>query len=277
MSLDWIRVDKRLPEGPKILRIIELTGLERDTILGRLWRFWAWVDSHVKADGLLHVANVAILVRTFGGEDCFWLALVDVGWLGQGEAGFFIPEWDRWFSQSAKTRQGNAERQRKSRAQKQITSVTPKCDNGHTPVTPNCDNGHAPVTAMRDQSRGDEKENIWASTSTSAADAPREIDWDMARTNAKRIVEKLDWRGQLSDTDRDLVMKVAALIEILGENFVWDAVEAVRLGTTRKSRGAHLHAVMSSKCKEAGKNFNALLKKLKPRALPTILRNDAAA
>jgi hypothetical protein len=267
--MDWIKLDKKLASGAKMVRLIELTGLPVETLLGRLVRFWSWVDDHVKDDALLNVTSVTTLVVMFGYEEPFWLALCDerVTWLRNGSRGLEIPDWQEWFSASAKTRQTNAERQRRYReGQKAKRKATPKGDDGHATVTP-------AVTDERDQRRREEKrgeEKILEETlsppptsPTASAPAPapetskppatsvpasrgtslpptsvalknlegKTPPWELVVESCRATVEKLEMsKGKpLDPADRELILKVNALVSLgaLSQHEHWDSCEAV--------------------------------------------------
>lgn len=89
--------------------------------------------------------------------------------------------------------------------------------------------------------------------------ADRAFDWDEARRVANEVVARKLGLGasRLAIGDRSLVLKASALVEVLGEHWLHDAVEAVRLAYARESppagpRCAYLHGVLASKCAEAG-------------------------
>lgn len=122
MRVDWFKADKKLPRRAKIARIMELTGLDREQVLGRLWIFWAWVHDNVKSDGLLRVTRVTTLVEIFGYEEAFWNALQDknVTWLGNGPDGFFVPSWGKWFARKDNQYLTSAEKQKAYRERKKL-------------------------------------------------------------------------------------------------------------------------------------------------------------
>ncbi len=292
--MDWIKIDKKIASGSKMVRLVELTNLDVDTLLGRLVRFWSWVDDHVKEDGRLNVTSVTTLVRMFGWDEVFWSALTDLGvcWLSTGEHGYEIPEWDKWFSKSAKQRMASAERKRRSRASKPVTrNGKKKRDASHDEVTPE-------VTPDRDQKRTEEnraEETRTEQTSSGASNSSRAptsngasssellpktrdaleclkdedgqtrpVDWDAVREECTKIVT--DMRGGKCEAveDRDLVAKVAALMILgaLSEHEVRDACVAVIKKAERESgvnRYAYLHGTLAHKLEERQVTFNALL------------------
>lgn len=63
--------------------------------------------------------------------------------------------------------------------------------------------------------------------------------------------------------DRSLIFKAVVIAERrLSEDWLWDSVEAVRVGKTSKTKCAHFHAVLASKCDELNEDFAALLRRV---------------
>lgn len=106
-----------------------------------------------------------------------------------------------------------------------------------------------------------------ASTSDVAAVAHK-VDWGKACEDANRVLQKTGIRG-MSPQDRSLVIKASAMAQTVCEDFLWDAVEAVRLAFDRDkppgvNRCAYFHGVLESKAKDLGRNFKAMLVQLHP-------------
>jgi hypothetical protein len=115
----WIKMRHDLADAPEVRRIARAAGLDRDQVVGKLYRFWTWADRHGK-NGEIDADLEDIDDQV--GQAGFAATLVSVGWLGTSDAGIVIPHWHRHFSDSAKVRalgQNRAERHRNA------TSVTP--------------------------------------------------------------------------------------------------------------------------------------------------------
>lgn len=126
MAGEWIPYDVCLPQKPEVLELVERTGLPVDQVVGRLVMLWGWASLN-SSDGTARI-SVRLLARVCGGDEVFWQAVQDVGWLEvDAEAGTVgIPGWDARFAKSAKSRAlatvrhqvdkaGGAERPRRGR------------------------------------------------------------------------------------------------------------------------------------------------------------------
>lgn len=104
MSGEWVKYDCCLPLKPEVLELEERTGLEKGTIVGRLCLLWGWAALN-SSDGTARM-SVRLLSKVCGGDEAFWHAVQDVGWLvidaENGTVG--IPGWDARFSKAAKSR-----------------------------------------------------------------------------------------------------------------------------------------------------------------------------
>ena len=102
MAGDWVKMRIDLREDPAVVGIAERTGLDEDTVVGKLLRFWGWA-SRQTVDGNARVTLV--YVDRAAGAVGFAAAMVAVGWLEPVSAGEIrIPKWDRHNSESAKQR-----------------------------------------------------------------------------------------------------------------------------------------------------------------------------
>lgn len=104
MAGEWIPYDVCLPQKPEVLELVEQTGLSVDQVVGRLVMLWGWASLN-SSDGSARI-SVRLLSRVCGGDEAFWYAVQDVGWLAidaeNGTVG--IPGWDARFSKAAKSR-----------------------------------------------------------------------------------------------------------------------------------------------------------------------------
>lgn len=126
----WIKVEHSLPGKPKVMELAELLGIEADTVVGHLIRFWIWVDQNVSRNCPGFGGTKSGLDRE-AGRTGFCDAMIKVGWLTFKDGRFEIPDFDSHLSQSAKTRGEEAKRkqnQRMSRSERDNsgTNVPPK-------------------------------------------------------------------------------------------------------------------------------------------------------
>ena len=110
----WIKVEHSLPGKPKVMELAELLGVEADTVVGHLIRFWIWVDQNVSRNCPGFGGTKAGLDRE-AGRTGFCDAMIKVGWLTLKDGRFEIPDFDDHLSQSAKTRADEAKRKQNQR------------------------------------------------------------------------------------------------------------------------------------------------------------------
>lgn len=104
MAGEWIPYDVCLPQKPEVLDLVDRTGLPTDQVVGRLVMLWGWASLN-SSDGTARI-SIRLLSRICGGDEAFWMAVQDVGWIvidaDNGTIG--IPGWDSRFSKAAKSR-----------------------------------------------------------------------------------------------------------------------------------------------------------------------------
>lgn len=102
MAGEWIKVRLDLPEDPAVYRLSRITGLDRLSVIGRLYAFWAWADKHA-VDGRVDGAST-LDVDDITRHDGFADAMAQVKWLDVGPDYLAIPKHDRHNGESAKER-----------------------------------------------------------------------------------------------------------------------------------------------------------------------------
>ena len=113
MAGEWIKVRLDLPEDPAVYRLSRITGLDRLSVIGRLYAFWAWADKHA-VDGRVDGAST-LDVDDITRHDGFADAMAQVKWLDVGPDYLAIPKHDRHNGESAKERSLKNARQAKWR------------------------------------------------------------------------------------------------------------------------------------------------------------------
>jgi hypothetical protein len=146
VSGDWIPVELSLHDKPEVRRLARETGLDADSVVGKLVRVWAWFNRNTsdgRAAGL-----VGADVDDLAGHQGFAAQMAAVGWLGIAKQHVEIPNFDVHNPSTSKTRASANARQARYRARKRdatrdVTSdvtgdasVTPK----KVTVTPGCEN-----------------------------------------------------------------------------------------------------------------------------------------
>ncbi len=116
MAGEWMQIDCDLPEKREVINIMCATGSELDATIGRLIRFWRWVERHFSGPTMLS-ANVRTVSALCGGDENFWKAVEHEGWISFDESGVTIPGYIKRFSKSAKRRSLDARRKSANRPQ----------------------------------------------------------------------------------------------------------------------------------------------------------------
>ena len=116
MAGDWIKMRCNLADDPAVIGMARRTGLDEDTIVGKLHRLWSWADQHT-IDG-----NAASVTKTWLDRyTCvtgFADAMANEGWLEVTDDGLTFPRFDRHNGQTAKRRALTSRRVHKNRHQK---------------------------------------------------------------------------------------------------------------------------------------------------------------
>lgn len=150
MAGDWIKMRMDLADDPAVYRISALTKLDRLSVVGRLYAFWAWADKHA-VDGCVDGATSTVVddvVRLDG----FSSAMVSVRWLEVGEDYIAIPNHDRHNGESAKERCLKNQRQSRWREgkKKEYVDVNSSTSPSTSPSTD---------ASTREEKRREDKEN----------------------------------------------------------------------------------------------------------------------
>ena len=45
MAGEWIKIERSTMDKPEILRVARILGIDKDAVLGKLIRLWAWFDA----------------------------------------------------------------------------------------------------------------------------------------------------------------------------------------------------------------------------------------
>jgi len=109
MAGEWLPIDCNLGVKPEVLEVAAATGQPIEVVIGRLVRLWSWAW-FITADGTVK-GSLAMLSSVAGGDEPFWQAVEQAGWLEVGEKTLTIPGWEERFSQAAKSRALAARRQ----------------------------------------------------------------------------------------------------------------------------------------------------------------------
>jgi hypothetical protein len=98
----WIKIEASLPDKPEVVSLAAALKMDRDGVVGRLFRLWTWADAN-------HITGESVPVTgAFLDELCrrrgFAQALRSVGWLGGQDGALTFPNFARHNGKEAKKR-----------------------------------------------------------------------------------------------------------------------------------------------------------------------------
>lgn len=263
MAGDWIQLDDDLPQKAEFVRIVTVTGLTPDVVLGRLALFWIWVDRHAGAQNVRGVSAVS-LAHIAGGDEKFWRDAAGE-WLRFTSDGIEIPGWKKRFDKSAKRRALDARRKR---------AVRPP------PVRTPAEEKRTPCGTTEEQKTADDRREECVNgqktvdrdrigRSAAASDhALIFLDEDTLE-RASRFVGNLFKRCGYSGTDGAILWKAGVLVACpppgapaLAEGWVVSAAEGTRLNAKASPLG-HFRTVLREQAAAKGVDSDAALKALR--------------
>ncbi|MCK6475971.1 MAG: hypothetical protein L6Q35_03975 [Phycisphaerales bacterium] len=102
----WLMIQVDLADLPEVQSIAYRLKIDADTVVGKLFRVWAWATAHTTSG---HVSFVNThMIDAVAGCPGFGVAMVDVSWLADEDDGVRFYRWDDWLSPSAKARAGHS-------------------------------------------------------------------------------------------------------------------------------------------------------------------------
>jgi hypothetical protein len=119
---EWIKTETHIHEKVEVAMIAEHTGLDLDTVVGKLVRVWAWASRNCYADGVTDVTALRV-IREITRTDTFDEAMVKCGWVAIKGDKITFANFDRHNSQSAKERALASRRMSKKRSYDGVTQV----------------------------------------------------------------------------------------------------------------------------------------------------------
>lgn len=285
MAGDWIKMRTRLVDERAVMTICDQTGLDEFAVIGRLHSIWSWAGEHTTNGEILDVTTRTIdrLARHLG----FAKAMIAAKWLEEIDSGIKFPKWDKYNSRAAKERSQAAKRQADKRWRdrnavgKNNCQVPQPGSESRNTVT-----SHDP---RREESIGSERSKevstiertdrpighrppIEIDATPASEHEPRGepldvsgVDWDLVVQRAEALAKRVP---PFSNDDRRQWFKYAVMVEVgmFAENWLFDAADAVlNAREHRKSRQAHLVAILKSKAAEVGTDnstFRGILKRI---------------
>lgn len=113
MAGDWLKIEKDTPEKPEIAGISAALDISPEVAFAKCFKLWRWADSNLESGHAPRVTKA--FLDSIVGMSGFAQAMVDVGWLSNGNDAIEFPNFDRHMSQSAKRRGLAANRKQKQR------------------------------------------------------------------------------------------------------------------------------------------------------------------
>lgn len=169
MAGDWIKMRIDLRDEPEVIGIARRTGLDRDSVVGKLLKVWGWLSRSSRDGSVTNVAHDDLddIAQRAGFAD----AMVHVGWLKDTKDGLSFPKFDRHNSASAKARAENTMRQNLSRSSRDKSAtreekrrVPPKAPVESEEETPDVDSIKREMQARREQAKRDREAASGAGT-----------------------------------------------------------------------------------------------------------------
>jgi len=186
MAGEWIPIDCNLGVKPEVLEVAAATGQPVEVVIGRLVRLWSWAW-FITADGTVK-GSLAMLSSVAGGDEPFWQAVEQAGWLEVGERTLTIPGWEARFSKAAKRRLVDAQRKTVSREETRVVrNVSAKCPQS--------------VRTTADQRRGEERREEENTVTAAPSPASRPQSVRSPAAGGPRWSPTAGWEG-ITDADR---------------------------------------------------------------------------
>jgi hypothetical protein len=120
---EWIKVEHHLHEKVEVAGIAELTGLDADTVVGKLIKVWSWASRNCHGDGVTGIASLRI-IREITHCETFDEAMAICGWITIKGDKVSFSNFDRHNSQTAKERALATQRKWKQRCHDDVTKMS---------------------------------------------------------------------------------------------------------------------------------------------------------
>lgn len=237
---EWLKIECNLPDKPEIDRLADSLGIDPDTVVGKLIRFWIW-SHRCSKDGNLNVPGPSI-DRRFNCTG-FSEALLEVGWLSRRSSGFAVPRFARHFGQSANNRALSAGRMRRHRYAESVTESQPPA--------PNIDNIEGCKVVDCKVGQIDHKDSAFEEL-------------------LERVIASSKKLKPSSNPERKLVAQAAILAVggVISQERLESAIAAAVLTKNVRKPLALFRTVLRDELKQEGKDLDALLAPTKvPAAL----------
>ena len=133
MAGEWIKIQCVTPDKPEVYKIAEILDINPDAVFCKLFRIWAWADSHTYDGNAPSVTKT--LLDSVAGVTGFADAMLKVEWLEKKNDGFVFVNFERHNGNTAKNRSMTNVRVAKHREYKKSEQIKkqqtqPKNGNG---------------------------------------------------------------------------------------------------------------------------------------------------
>lgn len=188
MAGEWIKLRTNLWDDPRVTRLCDLTDQPEAMVIGGLYWLWAMADEHTE-DGLLPGLTLRAIDRKTGVPGLAD-ALVQIGWLRDGEQGVEVVNFSEHNGESAKRRCADAKRKAAVRNVSASRADKLRTDGGRT--ADECGNppGHLPDDAGTPCGAREEKNKELSLSSACDSAQPAE----QAQAEAGPEPMTLDWQ-----------------------------------------------------------------------------------
>jgi hypothetical protein len=157
--MSWTPIHHATPDKPEVIKLARILNLSTDDILGKLVRFWIWVDVN-SVDGVVDAvdADVDVYMRLQGFAD----ALKKVGWMIFDEENKKKkpPTLEEAAGKTEQARNLKSERQARYREQKRLQEASTKrlhVDGVVDGVVDDCRRLQTSLPLIREEKRREEK------------------------------------------------------------------------------------------------------------------------
>lgn len=246
MAGDWFMMRDDICEDVDVIAMAARLETTEVHVAGMLCKFWGWVDRQM---GERHAPNVTFVwVDRYIGVNGFAKVMAEVGWLRREGDGVDIPNFDRYFSQSAKQRALAAKRKASERGRKRhAPNVTKTRQHRDHRTEQNRTEPETPTESLPVPVTGD------------ALDGVRSRAEQLAQTTATKVLPD---RDGLSNQDRRFFWGVAVVAcLVMSEAWLADGVEAT-INKRAKTPTAWLRTVLARSAAKAGEDLNQRLKEV---------------
>lgn len=213
MAGDYLPVRLDLRDDPAVIAMAAELSVEQDLIVGKLIRLWSWANRQT-ADGYVKGVSAQWIDGHVGCAG-FASAMARVDWLEVTDDGATFPKWDRWNDETAKKRLQGVARKRRQRAREDSVTQMSRSPRDKS------------VTTVQKQKQKQDSgcDQRFRAFKDSAINVPTQEITAEHVADANKVARVVKPR---KFNDFVLIARAVLLKRDIGENALWDAVEAVK-------------------------------------------------